>query len=114
MKALFPGALPGTFISDLKNKFYANLPLLKKVLYGELTRKKYFLSSPEKVRNSYMAAGIVVLVFAVLAFLFLVPDSGGKSFIAGIFDGNSGSCLRQVHACKNKSGGLRLYGYSGS
>jgi uncharacterized membrane protein len=87
MKALFPGALPGTFISDLKNKFYANLPRLKKILYGELTRKKYFLSSPEKVRNSYMAAGIVVLVFAVLAFLFLVPDSGGKSFIAGILTG---------------------------
>ena len=87
MKALFPAALPGTFISDLKNKFYANLDGLKKALYGELIRKKYFLSSPEKVRNSYLAAGIVVLVFSILAFVFLIPDAGGKSFIAGILTG---------------------------
>ncbi len=87
MKALFPAALPGTFVSDLKNKFYTNLDILKKVLHGELIRKKYFLSSPEKVRNSYVVAGIVVLVFAILAFLFLVPNSGGKSFIAGLLTG---------------------------
>ncbi len=87
MKALFPAALPSTFISDLKNKFYTNLDGLRKVLYGELIRKKYFLGSPEKVKNSYMAAGIGVLVFAILAFVFLIPDSGGKSFIAGILTG---------------------------
>jgi uncharacterized membrane protein len=87
MKALFPAALPGTFISDLKNKFYANLPVLKKVLYGELTRKKYFLSNPEKVKSSYVAAGFVVLVFAVLAFVFVTPGWGAKSLIAGILTG---------------------------
>jgi uncharacterized membrane protein YgcG len=87
MKALFPAALPGTLISDLKNKFYTNLDVLRKTLYGELIRKKYLLSNPEKVRNSYIAAGIVVLAFAILAFVFLVPNSGGKSFIAGILTG---------------------------
>jgi uncharacterized membrane protein len=87
MKALFPAVLLGTFVSDLKNKFYTNLDILRKVLYGELIRKKYFLSSPEKVRNSYMAAGIAVWVFAILAFLFLLPDSGVKSIIAGILTG---------------------------
>jgi len=87
MKSLLPGDLPGVFISSLKNKFYTNLDLLKKALYGELIRKKYILSSPEKVRNSYMVAGIVVLVFAILAFLFLIPGSGGKSFLAGLLTG---------------------------
>jgi uncharacterized membrane protein len=87
MKALFPAALPGTLISDLKNKFYTNLEILKKVLYGELIRKKYFLSSPEKVRNSYMTAGILVLVFGVLAFVFLIPDPGWKGIMAGILTG---------------------------
>lgn len=87
MKDLFPAEMPGTLVSDLKNKFYTNLGVLKKLLYGELIRKKCFLSSPEKVRNSYIAAGIVVLVFATLAFLFLVPSSGGKSFIAGLLTG---------------------------
>ena len=34
-----------------------------------------------------MVAGIVVLVFAILAFVFLIPNSGVKSFIAGILTG---------------------------
>jgi len=87
MKDLFRAEMPGTLVSDLKNKFYTNLGVLKKLLYGELIRKKYFLSSPEKVRNSYIAAGIAVLVFAILAFIFLVPSSGAKSFIAGLLTG---------------------------
>jgi uncharacterized membrane protein len=89
MKSLFSGSPVGIrlLVSSLKNRFYTHLPGLKKSLYGELTRKKYFLSSPEKVRNSYVAAGIVVLVFSVLAFLFLIPGSGGRSFIAGILTG---------------------------
>ena len=87
MKDLFPVSLPGALISELKNKFYTNLDELKKILFGELIRKKYFLSSPEKVRNSYIAAGIVILVFAILLFMFLIPNSGVKSFIAGILTG---------------------------
>ena len=81
------GGTVGIHVSDLKNRFYIQLPELKKALYGELTRKKYFLSSPEKVRNSYIAAGIVVWVFAILAFLFLLPNSGVKSFLAGLLTG---------------------------
>jgi uncharacterized membrane protein len=84
MRDLFPAALPGTLISDLKNKFYTNLDVLKKILYRELERKKYFLSSPEKVRNSYLAVGIFVLVFGVLAFVFLIPSAGWKGIVAGI------------------------------
>jgi uncharacterized membrane protein len=61
--------------------------MLKKVLYGELIRKKFFISSPEKVRNSYLAAGIIVLVFAILSFIFLIPNSVGKSFVAGLLTG---------------------------
>jgi len=87
MKALFPAALPGTLISDLKNKFYTNLDVLRKILDGELIRKKYFLSSPEKVKNSYLVAGILVFVFSVLAFVFLIPNPGWKGIIAGILTG---------------------------
>jgi uncharacterized membrane protein len=89
MRSLFSISPPGIrlLVSSLKNRFYTNLPTLKKTLYGDLVKEKYFLSSPEKVRNSYIAAGIVVLVFAIFAFLFLVPSSGGKSFIAGLLTG---------------------------
>jgi len=88
----------------LKNKFYTNLDGLKKVLYGELIRKKYFLSSPEKVRNSYLAAGIVVLVFSILAFVFLIPDAGGKSFIAGILTGVPVLAFAKFMPVKTKAG----------
>jgi uncharacterized membrane protein YgcG len=104
MKALFPGALPGTFISDLKNKFYANLPLLKKVLYGELARKKYFLSNPEKVKNSYVAAGFVVLIFAVLAFVFITPGWGAKSLIAGFLTGIPVLAFAKFMPAKTRAG----------
>jgi uncharacterized membrane protein len=104
MKALFPAALPGTLISDLKNKFYTNLEILRKVLYGELVRKKYFLSSPEKVRNSYVAAGIVVLVFAILAFVFLMPDSVGKSFVAGLLTGIPVFAFGRAMPAKTRAG----------
>ncbi len=81
------GGKAGVRVSDLKNKFYAYLPGLKKALYGELTRKKYFLSSPEKVRNSYLVAGFLVFVFSVLAFVFLVPNPGWKGILAGLLTG---------------------------
>ncbi len=104
MKALFPAALPGTFISDLKNKFYTNLDGLKKALYGELIRKKYFLSSPEKVRNSYIAAGFVVLVLAVLSFVFVTPGSGAKSLIAGILTGIPVLAFAKFMPAKTRAG----------
>ena len=42
MRSLLPPSLPGVYVSELKNKFYTNLKTLKKVLYGELIRKKVF------------------------------------------------------------------------
>ena len=104
MKDLFPAALPGTLISDLKNKFYTNLDVLKKVLYGELVRKKYFLSSPEKVRNSYLVAGFLVFVFSVLAFVFLVPNPGWKGIIAGILTGTSVLAFAKFMPAKTRAG----------
>ncbi len=86
MNSLFQGSVPGTLVlvSGLKNKFYTNLDILKKTLYGELVRKKYFTINPEKVKNSYVAAGIVVIVFGVLLLVFLGPDSVGKSIFASV------------------------------
>lgn len=87
MKALFPGALPGIYISDLKNNFYIYLPSLKKILYDELVRKKFFLSSPEKVRNSYRITGVIILIFSILAFASFGTGLGMKSIIAGMLTG---------------------------
>jgi len=104
MAALFPAALPGTFVSDLKNKFYTNLDVLKKALFGELMRKKYFLGSPEKVRNSYIAAGVVVIIFAVLALIFLIPNAGVKSFVVGILTGIPVLAFAKFMPAKTRAG----------
>jgi uncharacterized membrane protein len=98
------GGKAGVRVSDLKNKFYAYLPELKKALYGELTRKKYFLSSPEKVRNSYLVAGFLVFVFSVLAFVFLVPNPGWKGIIAGILTGTSVLAFAKYMPAKTRAG----------
>ena len=106
MKSLFSDSPRGVrlLVSSLKNRFYTHLPTLKKSLYGELIRKKYFLSSPEKVRNSYLAAGIVVLVFSILAFVFLIPDAGGKSFIAGVLTGIPVLAFAKFMPAKTRAG----------
>ena len=87
MDSLFPMGLPGTHVSDLKNKFYVELEGLKKVLYGELVRKKYFLRNPEKIKNSYAKTGLFVMVLAFFVFIFLIPGAVVKSIVAGIFTG---------------------------
>ncbi len=98
------GGTAGVRVSDLKNRFYAYLPGLKKELYEELTRKKYFLSSPEKVRNSYLVAGFLVFVFSVLAFVFLVPNPGWKGILAGILTGISVLAFAKFMPAKTRAG----------
>ncbi len=107
------GGTAGVRISDLKNKFYAHLPGLKKALYGELTKKKYFLSSPEKVRNSYAVAGILVLVFSALAFGFLIPNPGWKGILAGILTGASVLAFAKSMPSKTRAGASAYMGVLG-
>jgi uncharacterized membrane protein len=87
MKSLLPGNLPGVFISSLKNKFYTNMELLKKTLYGELVRKKYFLTNPEQVTTSYFVSGFLIMIFGGLIFGFLMADSIIKVIFAWALTG---------------------------
>ncbi len=82
MRSVFSDNPSGVFVSELKNKFYKNLPDLKNILYEDLVRKKYFLRSPENVRNVYMIAGVLMIIIAV--FLAIITSSSvGKNLIAG-------------------------------
>ena len=106
-KSLFPGPLPGVLVTDLKNRFYANLPVLKKLLYGELIRKKYFLGNPENVRNSYIALGILLMVFGCFALLvFLSPDNTVKSILAAFFMGVPVLAFAKFMPARTRSGAL--------
>jgi uncharacterized membrane protein len=104
MQSLIPTSLPGILVSTLKNRFYTNLNTLKKSLYGELIRKKYFVSNPEKVRNSYFAKGILLMVFASVALAIFMRDAPGKSFLAGLLTGLPVLAFARFMPAKTRAG----------
>ncbi|MBM4140823.1 MAG: DUF2207 domain-containing protein [Nitrospira sp.] len=105
MKDIFHGSLPGTFVSDMKNKFYTNLELLKDTLYGELVRKGYFLRSPDNIRKFYLKAGIIIIVFGVFfTSALLSSHSIGKSVLAWVIAGLPILGFSRVMPAKTKAG----------
>ena len=83
------GPLPGKLVSELKNNFYAHIDSLKKTLYSELTKKKYFTVSPDKIRQLYFTAGIItaLAVTGLIALLLSDTIGGIRIFLAGILSG---------------------------
>jgi len=49
-------------VSELRNKFYTELPGIKKALYMELINKSYFPTNPENVRKIYKWVGIGTMI----------------------------------------------------
>lgn len=83
------GSMPGKMVSELKNHFYAYIVPLKKTVFSELTKKKYFTVSPDKVRQLYAAAGFVTAIAATVLLGLLFGDSigGVRTFLGGILCG---------------------------
>lgn len=48
-------------LSDLKQNFYTHLSDVKKKLYEDVIDKKLFVGDPEKIRQKYLIAGVIVL-----------------------------------------------------
>jgi hypothetical protein len=113
MKSLFSFAPSRLSVSSLKNKFYKNLGLLKKTLYGELVRKKYFLNSPEKVRNIYLTAGILSIAVGGFVLAFFFPSSMGKGFIAGGLTGLPILLFGRHMPAKTRAGALAYHAVLG-
>jgi uncharacterized membrane protein len=101
---IFSGGLPGRMVSDMKNKFYTNLDLLKNTLYGELVSMKYFLTSPEKVRKLYAKAGLIVAVVGFFLALVFIPSSVGKGIIAGILFALPVLAFSKIMPAKTRAG----------
>ncbi len=55
-------------VSDLREKFYTELPSIKNALYSELVGKKYFPTNPERVKGIYKWVGIIVLIVSFVLF----------------------------------------------
>ncbi len=102
MGKIFTGEFPGRMVSDMKNKFYSELESLRNTLYEELTSKRYFLVSPEKVRRVYTAAGTIIAV--ACGILFTVVTSSPKGIVAGILTGLPVIAFARVMPAKTKLG----------
>lgn len=74
MEAVF-GSGKSKKLSDLKNKFYKDLPDIKESIYESLVTKGYFPKSPDKVRQTYWGIG-TFMVFAPLFLIGAFVDSG--------------------------------------
>ena len=102
MSKIFTGEFPGRMVSDMKNKFYADLKIIKDTLYAELTSKRYFLVSPESVRKVFSTAGVIIAVAS--AILFAILTSSPKSVFAGLLTGLPVVAFARVMPVKTKSG----------
>jgi len=71
LSALFKGAGEEVRISELRNKFYKELPAIRDALYKGLTHGEtgYFPTSPEKVRKRWRTIGIVTAGVGGLALM---------------------------------------------
>ncbi len=102
-------------LSDLKNKFYTKLPDLKTKLYDGLHQAGYFPKSPEKVRNTYIGIGSLVLVFGFIGAVsgFLMPLAGGAVVLSGViillFSQSMSRRSSAGVAAREKIEGLKLY-----
>jgi len=103
MEDLFSDTPSGISVSDLKNKFYKNLPKLKDTLLGELVSKKYFLKSPDKVRNVYFVAAVFIIILSVFLAI-LTSSSPGRNLLAGIITGLPVFIFGRVMPAKTKTG----------
>ncbi len=104
MKGLFSNDPTGVFVSELKNRFYKNLPSLKTSLYGELVSKKFFLRSPEKIRNVYLTAGVLIVVLGGFLTALLTSYLGGKTIISWALTGFPFFIFSRVMPAKTRAG----------
>lgn len=62
----FFGARDEVRLSDLKNKFYTHVPVIKQAMYDAVVKAGLFPRNPETVRTLYMVLGVLGLVGAVI------------------------------------------------
>jgi uncharacterized membrane protein YgcG len=54
------GARDQVSLSELQNQFYKNLPAIRDAILDTLVERGYYAHRPDRVRQSFLAAGIVV------------------------------------------------------
>lgn len=91
--------------SDMKNKFYKHLDALTSAIFDDLVSLKYFAQSPERVRKSYLIAGVIVAVGLALAFAVFSGD-GPHGILAAILTGATIMLFSRFMPAKTTDGAL--------
>lgn len=91
---IFRGGRSEIELSDLRNRFYKQLPRIQKALYGEMVSRKFFRSNPDTTRKVWRGIGLAVIfggVFlggfaaaALSSFTSLMPCLIGALVLVGI------------------------------
>lgn len=77
-------------LSDLQNRFYTQLPLIRNGIFDALVTDGYYLHRPDTVRQGYIGGGIAVGFVIAAAGIWLANKTGMQPFpwiIAGIGTG---------------------------
>ncbi len=106
MERIFPGKIPGILVSEMKNKFYVNLDILKTTLYDDLVKKGYFLKSPEKVRRFFMIIGIVIALAGFFMATMLAPFLQWKGILAAFLSSFPVIAFSRAMPAKTRTGVL--------
>jgi hypothetical protein len=117
MEALFPYQTKTKNLSDLKNKFYKEVPDIKNKVYGSLILGGYFPEKPAKTQGKYIIIGSSILLGATLLAKLLGGAIGGLGIGSLIASGILVVVFGLAMPVKTKKGadakeytlGLKLY-----
>jgi predicted membrane protein DUF2207 len=62
-----PATQPCIRLSELKNKFYKSLPLIRDGIFQRLIERGYYLKRPDQVKGAWVAGGIVLIIASGIA-----------------------------------------------
>jgi uncharacterized membrane protein len=77
-------------LSELQNKFYKNLPGIRIAIFNSLVERGYYVHRPDRVRQSFLAAGLIIGAIVYGAGVYAAQRLGMQSLpfsIAGILTG---------------------------
>ena len=72
-------------LSELRNSFYVNLPVIRERIFDALIGDGYYLHRPDVVRNAFVVGGIIIGIFvAVLGARLLSDVTGASAIVSGV------------------------------
>jgi len=91
LKGLFPDDnFRVVALSDLENRFYTHLDDISSALFDQLLTRGYYARRPDRVKQTYVAVGIVVCILSVVFAIWLSAHYGVSiqtGILAGVLSG---------------------------